>query len=128
MSCAGVTVTVLPVLDAHAAAASLTALVSASPDEPMRICRFAGPAVSAVPPWLLNPLPHAALASTSATARQCQAASAESSCHGCVPPLGGDLWGVKYEGVATSAGIPNDQMRSEQDAPGRGVDPGGRAA
>ena len=43
MSCAGVTVTLLPVLDAQAAAALLTALVSASPDEAMRTCRFAGP-------------------------------------------------------------------------------------
>src|SRR5215467_13453967 len=57
MSWAGVTVAVLPLELAHAAAAALTALVSASPDEPMRICRSAFTVDCGV---LLLLLPHAA--------------------------------------------------------------------
>ena len=47
MSLATVTVTVLPVLLAHASVAALTALVSASPEEAMSILRSTGPLADA---------------------------------------------------------------------------------
>ncbi len=47
MSLATVTVTVLPLLLAHASVAALTALVSASPEEAMSILRSTGPLADA---------------------------------------------------------------------------------
>ena len=92
MSCAGVTVTLLPVLDANAAAASVTALVSASPEEAIRTCRFAGPADFCGAAFeLLKLLPHAALASTRAVAANAKPPRRSRLVMGVVPPLGGDL-------------------------------------
>jgi hypothetical protein len=62
-----VTVAVLPVADAHFLAASFTAVVSASPEEPMRICRAAGP-VDCLAGLSSKPLPHAAVARIAAHA------------------------------------------------------------
>src|SRR5262245_37920080 len=70
MSWAGVTVAVLPDDLAQAAAACLTASVSAWPEEPMRICRLAGPEVCWLgwACWSLKPLPQAGQARTGARA------------------------------------------------------------
>src|SRR5215203_1550417 len=71
MSWAVVTVAVFPLAFAHVAAASVTALVSASPDEAMRICSDAGPLLCCADvDSLSNPLPpHAALASSPAVVK-----------------------------------------------------------
>src|SRR5215475_9714690 len=63
MSWAGVTTAVFPVELAHDAAAALTALVSASPDDPISICRLAFP-VDWGAALLLKPLPQAAVSAT----------------------------------------------------------------
>src|SRR5689334_2528980 len=70
MSCAGVTVALLPLLVAHWAAASCTALVSAAPDEAIMILRSAGPALCwvVVEPLSSKPLPHPAATSDPASA------------------------------------------------------------
>src|SRR5689334_4133432 len=66
MSCAGVTVALLPLLEAHWAAASCTALVSASPEDAIMILRSAGPALCwvVVDPLSSKPLPHALVATS----------------------------------------------------------------
>src|SRR3954452_7806523 len=73
------TSTVLPDFLAQLSAAAFTAAVSASPELPIMILRFAGPAFCVAVLWLLNPLPppHAesasdpAAASASATDLRC---------------------------------------------------------
>src|SRR5262245_28533929 len=115
MSWAGVTVAVLPDALAQAAAAVCTACVSASPEDPMRICRFAGPVCCC---WSsLKPLPHAVVASTTAIARTAT--------------------GLRWDGLAMSVPpqgitfgwdghpLPDDQTRCQQHVPGRAGQPSG---
>src|SRR5690349_1885396 len=76
MSCAGVTVALLPLPDAHWAAASCTALVSASPEDAIRILRSAGPALCwvVVDPLSSKPLPQALAAASDPASRAAKAA------------------------------------------------------
>src|ERR1700759_325405 len=75
-SLAGVTTTFLPVLAAQALPAAPTALVSASPEDPIRTCRVTPEVAPPVPPpededpeLLLGPLlPHAAAVTSTAAA------------------------------------------------------------
>src|ERR1051325_5345468 len=87
MSCAGVTVAVLPDVLAQASAAVFTAAVSASPDEAIRICSEAGPDFCVV--FLSNPLPQAAAPTINTVA-----SAASATDRGCGRFIGTSLQGA----------------------------------
>src|SRR5215472_2774511 len=113
MSWAGVTVALLPVELAHDAAAALTALVSASPDDPIRIFRSAFPVVCGAA-LLLKPLPQAAVSSTTVVATS----AARRRLSG--RTISGLLGGITVDGD----GHPQRMIRLGSSRTWRGVEPG----